>query len=123
MSLADNPTSRRRCWACSLVVALFGIVGLGFGALVRNQIVAVSVGLIFLLVLQNIVPGIPGPQVRLPVPAGRRPPASIFTVVGSRDGQRRHAAVARGRRGPARSCGRFVPAILGAMFTLNRDIT
>ena len=37
------------------VVALFGIVGLGVGALLKNQIVAVVVGVLFLLVLENIL--------------------------------------------------------------------
>jgi ABC-2 type transport system permease protein len=41
------------------VVALFGIVGLGVGALLRNQIVAVVVGIVFLLLLQNIIDAIP----------------------------------------------------------------
>jgi ABC-2 type transport system permease protein len=43
-----------------VVVALYSLVGLGAGALMKNQIVAVSVGLIFLLVLQNLVVVIPG---------------------------------------------------------------
>ena len=41
-------------------VALFGIVGLGVGALLRNQIVAVTVGVIFLLVINNLLAIIPG---------------------------------------------------------------
>ena len=56
----------RRC------VALFGIVGLGVGALLRNQIVAVAVGVVFLLVLQNIIAGDPGRPARLALHAQRR---------------------------------------------------
>jgi len=43
-----------------LVLALFAVVGLGAGALIKNQIVAVSVGLAFVLILDHIVVGIPG---------------------------------------------------------------
>jgi ABC-2 type transport system permease protein len=43
-----------------VVVALYALLGLGAGALLKNQIVAVVVGLLFLIVLQNIVVAIPG---------------------------------------------------------------
>jgi len=43
-----------------VVVALYALLGLGAGALLKNQIVAVVVGLIFLVVVQNIVLAIPG---------------------------------------------------------------
>lgn len=43
-----------------VVVALYALLGLGAGALLKNQIVAVVVGLIFLIILQNIVLAIPG---------------------------------------------------------------
>lgn len=42
------------------VLALMCLVGLGLGALLKNQIVAVTVGLVFLLVIENIVLAIPG---------------------------------------------------------------
>lgn len=41
------------------VVALLALVGLGAGALLRNQIVAVVVGLLFLLLIDNIILIIP----------------------------------------------------------------
>ena len=41
-------------------VTLYGLLGVGVGALLKNQIVAVSVGLLFLLVLQNLLVIIPG---------------------------------------------------------------
>src|SRR4051794_39293527 len=50
-----DPDLRRSIFGLFLVLALFGIVGLGVGALLRNQIVAVTVGLVFLLILQNII--------------------------------------------------------------------
>ncbi|MDT4986044.1 MAG: type transport system permease protein [Micromonosporaceae bacterium] len=104
-----------------LVVALFGIVGLGIGALLRNQIVAVSVGVIFLLVIQNVIVAIPGVKYAFPyLPGGAV--ASIFTVVGSRDV---NGATLLSPAGGVvvLLVWAFVPAILGAMFTLNRDIT
>lgn len=42
------------------VLALFALVGLGAGALLRNQIVAVTVGVIFILVLARLFLLIPG---------------------------------------------------------------
>jgi len=42
-----------------VVVTLFALVGLGLGALVKNQIVAVSVGVITVLLLENLVLIIP----------------------------------------------------------------
>lgn len=104
-----------------LVVALFGIVGLGIGALLRNQIVAVSVGVIFLLVIQNVLVAIPGVKYAFPyLPGGAV--ASIFTVVGSRDANGATLLPPAGGV-VVLVLWAFVPAILGAMFTLNRDIT
>ena len=104
------------------VVALFGIVGLGVGALLRNQIVAVVVGMIFLLVLQNIAGRRSRGQVRLPVHA-RRGRRRIFT-------DRSATATINGVTCSSTAGGvvvlllwAFVPAILGAALTMNRDIT
>ncbi len=49
-----------------LVLSLFALVGIGVGALVRNQIVAVSVGVIFILVLDHLVALIPGVKYAYP---------------------------------------------------------
>jgi ABC-type transport system involved in multi-copper enzyme maturation permease subunit len=43
-----------------LVLALFAVVGLGAGALMKNQIVAISVGVGFVLIVDQIIVGIPG---------------------------------------------------------------
>jgi ABC-2 type transport system permease protein len=56
-SIADNYSAVLAVFA---VLALSSLLGLGTGALLKNQIVAVTVGLIFLIVLENIVVGIPG---------------------------------------------------------------
>jgi ABC-2 type transport system permease protein len=53
------------------VVALLALVGLGAGALLRNQIVAVVVGLLFLLLIDNIIVIIPGVKFAYPfLPGG-----------------------------------------------------
>src|ERR1700759_1087464 len=66
-----DPDLRRAIFGLFLVLALFGIVGLGVGALLRNQIVAVTVGVVFLLILQNILLAIPGARDAWPyMPAG-----------------------------------------------------
>ena len=43
-----------------VVLVLYAVVGLGFGALVRNQIVAISVGIAFVLIIDHIIGAIPG---------------------------------------------------------------
>jgi hypothetical protein len=104
-----------------LVVALFGIVGLGIGALLRNQMVAVSVGVIFLLVLQGIVsiipkvkviyPYLPGGAVNAILPTNGRnavPDVHLLSLTGGI---------------VVLLLWAFVPAVLGASITLNRDIT
>lgn len=103
------------------VVTLFGIVGLGFGALLRNQIVAVSVGTVFLLVLQNVIVAIPKVKDVFPFTPGGAV-AAIFSVIGSHDAN--GVMLVR----PAFGVGllllwAFVPAIVGASFTMTRDIT
>jgi ABC-2 type transport system permease protein len=43
----------------AVIVTLYGLVGLGWGAFVRNQIVAVSVGLIYILIVEGLLQLIP----------------------------------------------------------------
>jgi hypothetical protein len=104
------------------VLALFGIVGLGIGALLRNQIVAVVVGIIFLVVLENILLAIPVVKKAWPyTPNGAT--QSILYTHGSTE-------VVDGVHLLSTTGGvfvlllwAFVPAILGAGYTMNRDIT
>jgi hypothetical protein len=104
------------------VIALYGIVGLGVGALLRNQIVAVVVGIVFLLVLENIVLVIPGVKHAWPyTPAGGThailytngdaTPVSGVHLLGTWPGVLVLLLWA------------FVPAVIGAAFTMTRDIT
>jgi hypothetical protein len=103
------------------VVALFGIVGLGAGALIRNQIVAVSVGVIFLLVLNNVLLAIPGVKHVFPyTPAGAAD--ALFTVTGSREANG-ITLLSGGGAVIVLLLWAFIPAVLGASLTMTRDIT
>ncbi|MGN6607865.1 MAG: ABC transporter permease [Jatrophihabitans sp.] len=104
------------------VVALFGIVGLGIGALLRNQIVAVSVGVVFFLVLENLIVAIPGVKHIYPyLPGGA---ARALLIIKASD---RHinGITLFGPLGGVivLLLWAFVPALLGARLTLTRDIT
>lgn len=111
----------RMLGAVFLVVALFGIVGLGVGALLRNQIVAVSVGVIFLLVLEGILGIIPKVKVIYPYL-----PGGAANAILEMDPQ--NSGLDVGLLSPLAGIGvlvlwAIVPAIVGASLTLNRDIT
>jgi hypothetical protein len=104
------------------VIALYGIIGLGVGALLRNQIVAVVVGIIFLLVLENILLAIPvvkhawpytpeGAKAALLYTNGDKTPVDGVTLLGTWSGVVLMLLWA------------FVPAVVGAAFSMNRDIT
>lgn len=103
------------------VVALFGIVGIGIGALLRNQIVAVTVGVIFLLILNNVIAAIPGVRVIFPyTPNGAV--SAIFTITGDRT-QDGFTLLPAGGAVVVLLLWAFIPAIVGAAFSMNRDIT
>lgn len=106
-----------------LVLALFGIVGLGAGALLKNQIVAVTVGIIFLAALQNIFIAIPGLKYIYPyLPGGAV--NSIITIgsINSSDYNGVHLLPVGGGVAVLLLWA-FIPAVLGAGVTMNRDIT
>jgi ABC-2 type transport system permease protein len=104
-----------------LVVMLYGILGLGIGALLRNQIVAVSVGVIWLLILNNVLVLIPGVRVIFPyTPAGAE--ASIVTITGSRV-VNHVTLLSEGAGVLVLLVWAFASAIIGAGLTMNRDIT
>ena len=106
------------------VLALFALVGLGAGALLRNQIVAVSVGVIFILVLARLFVIIPGIKYIYPyLPTG----AVDSIIVDPHDTEGRvlnHEHLIS----PAAGIAVLVAwglgmSILGAGITMNRDIT
>ncbi|MBE7188021.1 ABC transporter permease [Jatrophihabitans endophyticus] len=104
-----------------VVVALFGIVGLGIGALLKNQIVAVVVGVIFLLVLENVIVAIPGVKHAFPYTPGGAG-AAILHTTGSRLVNGVSLLPTWGGV-VVLLLWAFVPALVGASYTLNRDIT
>lgn len=111
----------RALWGVFLVLALFGIVGLGIGALLRNQMVAVSVGVIFLLVLQGLITIIPKVKVIYAYLPGGAVSSILPNGMRSQTPDIHLLPVAGGVI--VLLLWAFVPAILGASITLNRDIT
>jgi hypothetical protein len=105
-----------------VVLALFGIVGLGVGALLKNQIVAVTVGVIFLVALQNIFLAIPGIKHAYPYLPGGAARAVTENAAGDDSLNGIHLLSTAGGV-VMLLLWAFVPAILGAAFTMNRDIT
>jgi ABC-type transport system involved in multi-copper enzyme maturation permease subunit len=103
------------------VLALYGIVGLGIGALLRNQIVAVVVGIVFLVLIQNIVLAIPGVKHVWPYTPNGGTQAILYTN-GDNTANGVHL-LSTGGGVLVLLLWAFVPAILGAAFTMNRDIT
>src|SRR3954447_16564172 len=112
---------QRALFGMLLVFALFALFGIGLGALLRNQILSVTLGLIFLLVLQNTIAAIPATQdFWAYTPAG----ATIailypYERAGADDVQLLHA--------PAGVLvlllWAIIPALIGAGYSMNRDIT
>lgn len=113
----------RTLGAVFLVVTLFGIIGMGVGALLRNQIVAVAIGVIFLLVLQGILSVIPKVRVVYPYLPGGGADAILDT--GGTNGMAPTGVHLLSATGGivVLLLWAFVPAVLGVSITMNRDIT
>jgi ABC-type transport system involved in multi-copper enzyme maturation permease subunit len=105
-----------------VVLALFGIVGLGVGALLRNQIVAVTVGVIFLLVLENVIVAIPGVKHVYPYLPGAAARAIADVAARGDNVNGVHLLTVTGGV-ITLLLWAFVPALVGAAFSMNRDIT
>ena len=103
------------------VLALFGIVGLGIGALLRNQIVAVVVGLVFLVVLENILLVIPVVKKAWPYTPNGATQAILYTH-GSTESDGVHL-LSTWAGVIVLLLWAFIPAIAGAAYSMNRDIT
>jgi ABC-2 type transport system permease protein len=119
-SLTD-PLIRRALLGLLAIFALFAVIGLGVGALLRNQIVAVTVGLIFLLVLQNLIGAIPKVKNAWPyTPAG-----GITGMLYTGGAARFNDIQAFGVPGSVTVLlvWAAVPAAIGAAFSMSRDIT
>jgi ABC-2 type transport system permease protein len=120
LSLSD--TDVRHVLIGVLVIhTLFALIGIGVGALLRNQIVAVTVGLIFLVVLENLILAIPGVKHGWPYTPSGAVTAIIYTH-GDTEANGVHILGAGGGV-LVLLLWALVPAILGAGITMNRDIT
>jgi ABC-2 type transport system permease protein len=104
------------------VVALYGIIGLGVGALLRNQIVAVVVGIVFLLILQNVLLAIPVVRNAWPYTPNGATQAILHTTGSTEVTDGVHVVSTAGGL-IVLLLWALVPAIVGAAFSMNRDIT
>ena len=117
----DDHDVRRTLLGLPLVIILMGLVGVGVGALIRNQVTAVVLGLIFLLVLQNIVAAIPTVKSAWPY----TPSGGVTAVLYSGpDAAPNHIDLLPVWGGAiVLLTWALIPAIAGATITMNRDIT
>ena len=103
------------------VFALFALFGLGVGALLRSQILAMTLGLLFLLVAQNIIAAIPAVQ-----DAWAYTPAGA-TIAILYPYERAKADEVQLLHAPAGVLvlllWALIPAAIGAGYSMNRDIT
>ena len=106
--------------AVFVIYVLFALFGLGFGALVRNQIVAVTVGVITLVLAQTILLAIPGVRQIYPF----LPNGASGALLHPHDdfGHGIHLLPVAGGV-VVMLLWALVPAVIGAGYSLNRDIT
>ncbi len=115
-----DPDLRRAVFGLFLVLALYGIIGLGIGALLKNQIVAVTLGVIFLLILQNLLLAIPKVRNAWPyMPAG----ANTSILNNQSNAPDVVHILSPGWGVVILLLWAFIPALIGAGLTMNRDIT
>jgi hypothetical protein len=119
-SLSD-PDLRRAIFGFPVIFLLFAIMGIGVGALLRNQIVAMVVGLVFLLALENILVAIP--KVRNAYPY--LPGGAMQGVLYPADEPGPDSVDLFGTTGSllVLLAWALIPALIGAAYTLTRDIT
>jgi hypothetical protein len=104
----------------SAAVVLFTILGLGWGALVRNQIVAIAVGVIWVLLAERLIFSIPGIRVVRPyLPVG-----GLDAVTSPHNQVAGSIHLLGGGPGLLIIAGwALLLAIGGALYSLNRDIS
>lgn len=119
VSLADQ---RGPLVAVFLVLVLFALLGIGAGALLKNQIVAVTLGVILIVVLSNLILIIPVVKHAYPY----LPTGLVSAIITSPTGKRRFNDVellsATGGVIALLVWG-FGMAVVGAGLTMNRDIS
>jgi hypothetical protein len=119
-SLSD-PDLRRAIFGFPVIFLLFAIMGIGVGALLRNQIVAMVVGLVFLLALENILVAIPKVRSAYPyLPGGAMQGVLYPPDTAGPDGVDLFGATGSLL---VLLAWALIPALIGAAYTLTRDIT
>jgi hypothetical protein len=120
-SLSDH-TAIHIIAAVFVIVSLYAIIGLGVGALLRNQTVALTVGILLVTIVQAVVIAVPVLRHAAPfMPSG----ADISLLVTDGDRSLGHGVSVLPPAGGVivLLLWAFVPALVGAAYTLNRDIT
>jgi hypothetical protein len=104
-----------------LLFVLFAVMGVGLGALLRSQALALSLGLVFLLVVNNVIAAIPGVNAAFPY----TPEGAMLAVMypGGQNGPEGVTLLSVGGGLVVLWLWSLVPAALGAALTLSRDIT
>jgi ABC-2 type transport system permease protein len=117
----SDPDLLRAIFGFVLVVVLFAIMGIGIGAMLRNQVLAVTLGLVFMLIIQNLIGAIPKVYNVWPyTPAG----ATTAILFGTdQTGPNDIALLSPAAGVVVLLLWAFIPAIIGASVTLTRDIT
>jgi ABC-2 type transport system permease protein len=121
----DGSFSANNVWTALLgiavIVTMYALIGLGLGAFLRNQIVAVSLGLIYIAILEGLLSLIPYVRAIYKFLPGAGANAILFPHQEYADG-RYHVFGVWG--GLAVLVGWALGlSILGAGWTMNRDIT
>lgn len=105
-----------------LVLTLYALVGLGVGALLKNQIVAVAVGIAFVLIIDQVVVAIPGVKHIYPYLLSGATNAITLSPGDDHRINGVHLLSVGGGVAVLVVWG-LVTAVLGAAITMNRDIT
>jgi ABC-2 type transport system permease protein len=116
VSLSSTPV-QHAIWGSLLSVAIFGIIGVGLGALLRNQIAAIIVLLGFLFIIQNLLLI---PALR---PAYRFMPGTLAAVISGTDIGGDVYTFSRAVSILLLIGYGVVFAIIGSLLTVSRDVT
>lgn len=108
--------------AIFVIVILYALLGLGVGAFLRNQIVAVTVGVLYLLIIENLLSVIPYVRSAYPyLPGGGA--AAIIRSHASYGPQGTYHVFATAGGVAVLVVWALVLSLAGAGLTMNRDIT